>query len=205
MLLAADAHPAFEPVRGGGDRARRLAAPELVGGQHLGAGREALIDGHDGRTRIDLDARTPGGAPGRVAGLGDDGEHHLPVKADLPGREDRVVAERGAAIVRSGDVRRGEHRQHSGRGAHRVEIERANRAARGAGAAGRDMHGAGRLGQVVDVGGGPPHVARGAVVREGETDACAGGEVRPGGKGGVGDRRVRARVRFHGETSRVDP
>ena len=32
VLLAADAHAAFEPVRGGGDGGRRLPAPELVGG-----------------------------------------------------------------------------------------------------------------------------------------------------------------------------
>ena len=121
-----------------------------------------------------------GRAAGRVTGLGDHREHHLPVKEHLAGGEDGIVAEGGAAIVRARNVRSGQHRQHAGTGAHRVEIERTYRPARGSRAAGRDVHGAGRLGQVVDVGGRSPYVARGAVVGEGETDARAVGKIGPG-------------------------
>ena len=68
-----------------------------------------------------------------VAGLGDHRERHLPVKEDFAGCEDRVVAEGGAAVVRAGNVRGGQHRQHPGKGAHRIEVDGADGAARHAG------------------------------------------------------------------------
>ena len=114
VLLAADAHAAVEPVRGGVNGGGRLPAPELVGGQHLGTDGEALIDGDAGSDRLDVDAGAAGRAPGRVAGLGDDREDHLPVKEDLAGREDRIIVEGGAAIIHAGNVRGGQHRQYSG-------------------------------------------------------------------------------------------
>ena len=48
VVLAADAQAAFDPVRGGGDGGRGLAAPELVGRLHLGPGGEALVHGDGG-------------------------------------------------------------------------------------------------------------------------------------------------------------
>ena len=199
VLLAADPHPAFEPVRGGGNRKRRLPSPELVGGEHVDTGGQAVVHRHSRRDRIDLDSGTERGAAGRVAGLRHHREHNLPVKEDLAGGENRVVAEGGAAVVRAGNVRGGQHRQHPGEGAHRVEVDGADCAARLAGGAGRDVHGAGRLREVVDVGGGPPDVARGAVVGEGESDARALVEVRPIRERGVGDERAG----FHGRHSTV--
>ena len=190
MFLAADAQPAFQPVRGGGDRGRRLPAPELVGRQHLGTGGQAVVHRDSRGDRIDVDPGKARRPAGRVAGLGDHREHHLPVKEDLAGGEDRVVAEGGAAVVRAGNVRGGQHRQHPGEGAHRVEVGGADGAACRGGAAGRDVHGAGGLREIVDVGGGPPHVARGAVVGEGESDARAFVEVRPIRERGVGDQRA---------------
>ena len=190
MLLAADAHVAFEPACSGGDGGRRLPAPELVGGQHLGAGGEALVDGDAGGARLDFDAGAPCGAAGRVTGLGDHREDHLSVKENLVGGEDRIVAEGGAAIVHAGNVRGGQHRQYSGGSAHRIEIDGTDRPARNAGMAGRYMHRARGLGQVVDVGGGPLDVACGTVVGEGESDARTFAEARPVRKRGVGDRRA---------------
>ena len=191
VVLAADAHHAFEPVRCGGDGGRRLAAPEIVGGQHLRAGGQTLVHRDQGSNRLDLDAGAARGAASRLASLGDDREDHLSVKENFPRGEDRIVAERGAAIVRPRDVRGGQHRQHPGRGTHRVEVHRVDDAARRVGAAGCDVHGAGRLGHVVDVGGGSPDVAPGAVVGKGESDARAFAQVRPVPEFGVGDQRTR--------------
>ena len=199
VLLAADPHPAFEPARGGGNRGRRLPASELVGGQNLGAGGQPFVHGDSRCDRVHLDSGPARGAAGRVAGLRDHREHHLSVKEDLAGGEDRVVAEGGAAVVRAGNVRGGQHRQHPGEGAHRVEVDGADCAARLAGGAGRDVHGAGRLREVVNVGGGPPDVAHGAVVGEGESDARAFVEVGPSREHGVGDERAG----FHGRHSTV--
>ena len=172
------------------DRGRRLTAAKLVGSEHLRAIGQAIVHRDTGRHRLDFDAGTAGRAPGGVAGVGDHREDHLAVKENLARGEDRIVAERGAAVVRSRNVRGGQHRQHPGGGTYRVEVERADDAARGSGATRSDVHGAGRLGQVVDVGGGPPNVARGAVVGKGETDARAFAETRPIGERGVGDDRA---------------
>ena len=201
VLLSADAHAAFEPVGGGGDCRRRIPAPELVGGEHLGAVGQTVVHGDAGGDRLDVDAGATGRAAGRITGLGDHRKDYLPVKEHLAGGEDRIVAEGGAAIVRAWNVRGGQHRQHAGAGAHRAEIERTYRPARGSRSAGRDVHGAGRLGQVVDVGGRPPHVACGAVVREGEADARAVGETGTVRERGVGDRRVRLHRRNAGVDS----
>ena len=203
VFLAADAHVTFEPARGGGDRGRRLPAPELVGGQHLGGGGQTIVHGDAGSNRIDFDAGAPRRAAGLVAGLGDHREDDLSVKENLAAGEDWVVAECGAAIIRTGDVCGCQHCQHSGGGAHRVEVDRADRAACGAGMAGRDVHRACRLGQVVDVGGGPLHVARGAVVGEGETDTRACTEARPVRERDVGDRRANPGAHAAAPVSRV--
>ena len=200
VLLAADPHPALEPVRGGGDRGRRLAAQELVGGQHLGAGGETVVHGDARRDRLDVDAGTTRGAARLVAGLGDHREHHLSVKEDLAVGQDRIVSEGGAAIVRAGNVRGGQHRQHPGRGPHCVEIDGLDRPARRMSAAGRDVHRARRLREVVDVGGSPPNVSRGAVVGEGEPDARVFVEIRTIRERGVGDERAR----LHGRRSMTD-
>ena len=191
VLLAPDAHAAFDAVRGSGDRGGRHSAQELVGGQHLGAGGKAVVHGDAGSGRLDIDAGPPCGAACGVAGLRDDREHHLSVKEDLAGGKDRIIFEGGAAIVHPGYVARGEHRQHPRGSTYRVEIDRPDRPARRAGAAGCDVHRARGLRQVVDVGGGPLHVARRAVVGEGEADARSRTEARPVRERGVGDRRAR--------------
>ena len=202
VFLAAGAHASGEPVGGGGDRRLRLPAPELVGRQHLGAGGEAVLHGDPGRTCVDLDAGAARGPAGRVSGARDDREHHLSVKEDLARSEDRVVPEDRAAVVRARDVLGGEDRHHPRDGAHRVEVDRPERAARRrSGESGGDVHRAGRLGHVVDVGGAPLHVASGAVVGEGEADARSRGESRAVRERGVGD----GRARLHPRNPTPDP
>ena len=191
VLLPPDAHAPFETDGGGGNRGCRISTPELVGGQHLGAGGKAVVHGNPGRHRLHIDTGAPCGAPCGVAVLRDDREHHLSVKEDVAGGKDRIVFEGRAAIVYPGNVARGEHRQHPRGSTHRVEIDRPDRAARRAGAARRDVYRACRLRQVVDVGGGALHVARRAVVGEGEADARSRAEARSVRERGVGDRRVR--------------
>ena len=194
MLLAADAHGSGETAGGGGDRGGRLPAPELVRGQHLAAPSEAIVHGDARRARLDLDAGASRGPAGRIAGGRDDREHHLSVKEDLACGEDRVVAEGRAAVVRAGNVRGGEDRDHPRRGAHRVEVHRPDRTARRRpGVPGGDVERAGRLWQVVDIGRGPLHMARGAVMGEGEADTRARAESRTIRERGVGD----GRARFH--------
>ena len=146
VLLAADAHPAFDPVRRVPDRGRRLTASELVGSEHFRAVGQPILHRDAGRHRLDFDAGAAGRPPGGVARVGDHREGHLAVKENLARGEDRIVAERGAAVVRSRDVRGGQHRQHPGAGTHRVEVDRADDAARGSGATRSDVHGAGGLG-----------------------------------------------------------
>ena len=190
VLLAADAHDAVEPVRCGGDCLRRLAAPELVGRQHLVRGGEPVVQGDAGSLRIGFDARAACGAACGVAGRRDHREHHLPVKQDLAGRENRVVPEGGAAVVHAGNVVGGQNGQHSREVANRVEVDRSNRPAPRIRAAGSDVHRARGLGQIVDVGGASPNVARRAVVDQRPADARAFVEVRPVRERGVGDGRT---------------
>ena len=189
VFLAADAHPAVESMRGGGDRG--LGAPR-AGTRREGitsapSARPSSTVTRGGRAATSMRARR---AARRAASRGrrDDREDHLPVEEDLARGEDRVVAEGGAAIVLARDVRRRQDRRHPRGGAHRVEVHRADRAARRAGGAGGDVQGARRLREVVDVGGGPLHVAGGAVVGEGEADARSRVESRPVRDRGVGDR-----------------
>ena len=191
MLLPADAHTAFEPVRGCCNRGPRLPAPEFVRRQDLGAGDQPFIHGDTGSDRLDVDAGAPRCTPGRVASLGDHREDHLSVKEDLARRENRIVAKRGAAIVRAGNVRCGQHRQHPGAGTHRVQVQRADGAARRAGTSGCDVHRARGFAEIVDVGGGPLDVPRGAVVSEGEADARALTDITPVRERGVRNRHVR--------------
>ena len=126
------------------------------------------------------------------ASLGDHREDHLSVKEDLARRENRIVAKRGAAIVRAGNVRRGQHRQHPGAGTHRVQVQRADGAARRAGTSGCDVHRARGFAEIVDVGGGPLDVPRGAVVSEGEADARALTDITPVRERGVRNRACSA-------------
>jgi hypothetical protein len=164
MLLAADPQRAGQAARGGGDALCRLAAQEVVTRQHLAAVGKALVDGDDGVLRRDLDEAEAGGPAGLGAGLGDDGEHHLAVEGNPGVGEDRIVAHGGAAVVVAGNVGGGENGDDAGRGAHLLEIEPGDDAARRRRIAGRDMDGARGLALVVDVEGPAADMARGAVV-----------------------------------------
>ena len=81
-----------------------------------------------------------------------DGEHDLAVELDLSVDEHRIVVQHRADVVLAGNVGGGEHRDHAGRGAHRIEIDAEQLPGRDRRAADRDMQQPLRLADVVDEG-----------------------------------------------------
>ena len=198
MLLAARAQGAGEAVGRGLEGGLDVAPGEFGGGQHLAAGLDGVVDGQDGRQGFDLHDRQPRGAAGLLAGVGGDGEEGLAVEQDLAGGQDGVVVDHRAAVVVAGDVGGGDHGPHPGRRADGGEVEADQAAVGDGGQADRRVQQAGRLGQVVGVGGAAGHVQVGALVGQGLADggravfgAWGCGAPGVGGRGEFGEAQRR--------------
>ena len=112
------------------------------------------------------------------AGLGHDREDDFAGEADRVSGQDRVIPGCGAAVVPAGNVPRFENGHNSREGAHGGEIHGADEAASGPRRAGRQVHRARRLRQIVDVVRRAADVPRRTVVGESPPDAparCAAG------------------------------
>ena len=129
------------------------------------AGRR-IGDGDERRARLDKGLAEPGGAAGGArAGRGDE-EERLAGIEDFAVGEQAIVMDDRADIVLAGDVAGGEDGDDAGRDPHRVEIQRDERGVAVGGVAEGEVEQAGRLGQIVDIGGGAGDVEVGAVVRQ---------------------------------------
>ena len=145
----------------------RLAAQELVVGDHRLARGKAGLDRHTRLLLLDGNARQSAGAAGLVPAQRHHREYDLAVKRDALLGEDRIVAEDRAAVVLSRNVGSGQNRDDTGCRPHRIEVERGDPAARGMwSVAGRHVHQRRRLGNVVDKSRRALDVAHGAVVGE---------------------------------------
>ena len=153
MVLAADAHPALQPVRRRGQRRGDVAALELQG---LGDERIVRVDrgcdvGHVRQVAV-FDLGELRRAPGSVAGLRDHREQGLAVELDRALDEDRVVVlAHRADVVVPGDVGTGQHTDHAGGGPDGVEVHRQDLGVRPVGEAEVGVQRSCRLGDVVAV------------------------------------------------------
>jgi hypothetical protein len=86
-----------------------------VGGQRVQAGRQRLDGQHLPGQR--------GGAPGQLAGGGDDGKHRLAQVHQLFGGQDGVVLHDRAAVVATRDIVRREDGHHAGLGTQAVQVD----------------------------------------------------------------------------------
>ena len=171
LFLPADAPPARQPVRGGGQGGARVAALERHGRQHERALRERILDREDGRELLVLDARQPRRAARLVDRRRDDEEDRLADVLDLLGRENRIVVHDRADVIAARDVCRGIDGDHPGRRAHRREIERAQPRVRTLREPERAMQRPPWLADVIDVGCLACHVQMSALVANGISHA----------------------------------
>ena len=132
MVLATDPHMALETARRRRDRGRSVAALELERRRyHPALDRIEAADIDDRRQLLVARLGEQAGAPCGLARLGDDQEDRLAEELDLVGGQHRLVmAAGGADVVFARHVGGGEHVDHPGGGAHRVEVERADQAMR---------------------------------------------------------------------------
>ena len=155
VLLPADAQPAFHAIGAFGERGGAVVLAEGVVGQDVLVGGERVIDGHAVRAGRDLKLGELDGAPRFAARLRHHRERDLPVKLDASFDEDRIVVQHRPDIVLAGNVCGGEHSDHAGRGAHRIEIDAKQLPDGYRRTADRDMQQAFRLPHVVHEGRGP--------------------------------------------------
>ena len=110
-----------------------------------------------------------------------------PWNSICPVGEHRIVAGDRADIVLAGNVGGGQHRDHAGRRAHRVEIEPSDLPARDRRAADRDVQRAFRLADVVDVGRAARDMLRRGVMRiERRTTRSRSSSARRSGSADIG-------------------
>ena len=181
VLLTADPQTPFEAVGSCSDGGRRVAAFKAVRRQQVGSLSEPVVHGDPRRAGLDFDAGAPRGPAGDIAGLGHDREDDFAGEADRVSGQDRVIPGCGAAVVPAGNVPRFENGHNSREGAHGGEIHGADEAASGPRRAGRQVHRARRLRQIVDVVRRAADVPRRTVVGESPPDAparCAAGSRR---------------------------
>ena len=153
VFLAADAQLSLDAPRARLERGGAVVLAERVVGQDVDVGRERIVDRDARRADGGLDLAKPRGAARLAAGPRHHREHDLAVELDLLRRRtpDRRRAI-GADVVLAGDVGRGQHRDHAGRGAHRIEIDAEQLPGRDRRAADRDVQQALGLADVVDEG-----------------------------------------------------
>ena len=174
VLLAADAERPFEPVRTSGDRRLSVPAAEGIVGEDGLVPFERVLDGDARRLARDLHRGELDGAPGRVAGLGHDGEEGLAMEADDVGGEQGVVAEGGGNVVDPGNVGGGEHGDDARGGSDCCEVERDEPSPRPRRLADCNVERAVRLAEIVDVERGALDVLGGGVVGERAMDVAEG-------------------------------
>ena len=125
MLLPADLEPAFDQVRGAGQRGLDVAAgPDPRAVLEAGIGCQRLVHGQDRRRRLGLDPGEPRGAPGRLMAFGGDQEQRLAQIMDSAVGQQGLVMERGRAVRVGAQIVGRPGADHAGRGAHRGQVDR---------------------------------------------------------------------------------
>ena len=154
LLLPADGPFAAQPVRGGRQRGRRIAAAQVHRRQHVLLSGVGGQRGQDRRQHFNRQC-----LPGqrrratRQLALGcDDGEHRLPQIAQLALGQDRVVVQQRAAVVFAGEVGGGVDGDDAGLPLQQFKVDGQQAAMRHRRQTQRCVQGAGGLGDVVDVG-----------------------------------------------------
>jgi hypothetical protein len=165
VLLAADREFARDPVGAGGDRGVGVAAAQAHRRQHVRLRLQRLLDGEDGRQRLDLAAHPGRGLAGPAMTVGDHERDHLAHVQHLAVGEDGFVVGRRGEVPVGGDVGRREHRDHARHGQRGAGID-AQQPAVGDRAEDRSrVQRVGRQRHVVDEAGLAGDVRAGALVR----------------------------------------
>ena len=170
VLLSAHPEGARDPPRARRQRGGAVALVEGVIGKDVGVGLERVVHLDQRLFSGDLDLAEPRRAAGEIAGLGDHREHHLAIEFDGGGGEHGIVAHDRADVVLAGNIGGGEHRDHTGRAAHRFQIDPQDAATRRRGSAGSEVQRSLGFAQVVDIDGGAADVTHGGVMLGGNAD-----------------------------------
>ncbi len=152
MFLTADLELPSDPQRACGESRRAVAFGEDAIGQNAGIGRQGLVDRDQRRIRVDFDVGEPDGAARGVAAASRDRKYDLAVELDVPIGEHRIVALERTDIVLSGNIARGQHRNHVRGDAYCRKIDRLDAAAGNRRAADGQMERSFRFPDIVDIG-----------------------------------------------------
>ena len=174
VLLTADLDLAVDGARAAGEGGGGVALdvdPRPV--LEPAVGGERLLDRQDGFERLDLDPPLSRGAPRRQMAGGDDEIDRLAEVEHVVDRQERLVMRRGADVIGVRQITRRQHRDHTRRVAHAVEVEARDPATRHVGQTEAEVQRPGGRGNVVDVARGAGDVQRGGVMGQGARNAHA--------------------------------